>query len=259
MCLFGRAEQRLTLCKELLVYIQNVRVLLSKVLRHVWDAISGCLFHLTALIPVSPHSGDRVELRTAAEQGIEADSGSLTLLLSQSPRIIGALEIFTYLSSLHFSFLLFPMPPRMHSSPLEASLWWQFFDQSYSCQLPTTAWLTTSDLTILQASSLVPACSWSYFFPSFTVGCTEPSCPLWYPLFLPSLYHSDAADIPKLTRVLLMYFLVLPAVLSNPTLALCHFSVFLCFIHLQWNCNEFFLLTIYFQPSLSQKVSEWNN
>lgn len=54
------------------MYIQNVRVLLIKVLRHVWDAISGCLFHLTSLIPVSPHSGDTVGLRTAAEQGIEA-------------------------------------------------------------------------------------------------------------------------------------------------------------------------------------------
>lgn len=161
-------------------------------------ACVGCyfrLFHLTSLIPVSPHSGDRVELRTAAERGIEANSGSLSLLLSQSPSIIGALEIFTHLSSLHFSFLFFPMPPGMHSSPLEASLRWQFFDQRYSYQLPTTAWLTTSDLPILQASSLVPSCSWSYFFPSFTVGCTEPSCPLWYPLFLHCLYHSDPADV----------------------------------------------------------------
>lgn len=29
------------------VYTQNVRVLLIKVLRQEWDAISGCLFHLT--------------------------------------------------------------------------------------------------------------------------------------------------------------------------------------------------------------------
>lgn len=41
--------------------------------------------------PCKPHSGDRVGLGTAAEQGIEACSEDLSSLLSQSPNIMSAL------------------------------------------------------------------------------------------------------------------------------------------------------------------------
>lgn len=83
--------------------------------------------------PYKPHSGDRVGLGTAAEQGIEAYLEGLSSLLSQSPNIINALEI-----SASCIFLSgFSLAPKYALLPLKVSLQWQFFDQGYSCQLPT--------------------------------------------------------------------------------------------------------------------------
>lgn len=121
------------------VYIQNGHVLLIEVLRHVEDAISGCLFPLTSLIPVSPRSGDRAGARAAARRGIEADPGGPSSSLSQSPSIISILEIFTCLPALRFFFMSLLSRQSISSfpPPLKSSLKRQFFDQSYSRQLPT--------------------------------------------------------------------------------------------------------------------------
>lgn len=229
------------------------------------DAISGCLFPLTSLIPVSPHSGERAGARAAAERGIEADPGGPSSSLSQSPSIIGILEIFTRLPALWFFFKFLLVPPSMHfhpppPPPLKSSSKWQFFDQSYSRQLPTAGWLTTPGPSVLQASPAAPTRSWLWFFQLFTAGCGDPShthhsfpVSVILQLMVPELVRvpanvfpgssfstqrSHSGSLPSLSK----YFCISPStdIIAEPT-------------------RNSFLPTIHFQPFLLQNISEGKN
>lgn len=134
---------------------------------------------------------------------------------------------------------VFPHAPHTHSLPIKSRCAVALCDQSP--QLPAT-WLTTSCSSVLKASQVVPAGSWSSFFHHSWLAAE--AC-----LVLSVIHHSSfQLMLPNLARV--------PAIApktsfnaqkSPPGTVL---SVFLYFIHHKQ--SSWTLPTIYFLP-LSQK------